>query len=117
MCHMCASYFCISLQKINYLHTCKYTYVIPQEINKYFVSSVYLQFYIRQFYESFTRLETVYSMYCGLVITVIHFISTILLLYGALTVITVYVTIRENDFVIKQGISFGRTIVTSWRPG
>ncbi|XP_076648530.1 uncharacterized protein LOC143356590 [Halictus rubicundus] len=29
--------------------------------------------------------ETVYSMYCGLVFTVIHFISTILLLYGALT--------------------------------
>lgn len=67
--------------------------------------------------KSFTRLETVYSMYCGLVITVIHFISTILLLYGALTVITVYVAIRENDFVIKQGISSGRAIVTSWRPG
>ena len=56
-------------------------------------------------------------MYCGLVITVIHFISTILLLYGALTVITVHVAIRENDFVIKQGISSGRAIVTSWRPG
>lgn len=31
--------------------------------------------------------EMVYAMYCGLVITVIHFISTMLLLYGALTVI------------------------------
>lgn len=29
--------------------------------------------------------ETVYSMYCGFVMTVVHFISTILLLYGALT--------------------------------
>lgn len=29
--------------------------------------------------------EMVYAMYCGLVITVIHFISTMLLLYGALT--------------------------------
>lgn len=30
-------------------------------------------------------IETVYSMYCGLVITVIHFMTTILLFYGALT--------------------------------
>ncbi|KAL2740691.1 uncharacterized protein V1478_000832 [Vespula squamosa] len=29
--------------------------------------------------------ETVYSMYCGLVMTVIHFMATMLLLYGALT--------------------------------
>ncbi|KAI4494105.1 hypothetical protein M0802_009259 [Mischocyttarus mexicanus] len=28
--------------------------------------------------------ETVYSIYCGLVITVIHFMTSILLLYGAL---------------------------------
>lgn len=46
-------------------------------------------------------LETVYSMYCGLVITVIHFISTILLLYGALTVIIFYVAICKNNFMIK----------------
>lgn len=45
--------------------------------------------------------ETVYSMYCGLVITVIHFISTILLLYGALTVIIFYVAICKNNFMIK----------------
>ncbi|XP_014472543.1 PREDICTED: uncharacterized protein LOC106743328 [Dinoponera quadriceps] len=29
--------------------------------------------------------ETVYSMYCGLVMAIIHFISTIMLLYGTLT--------------------------------
>ena len=61
--------------------------------------------------------ETVYSIYCGLVITVIHFISTILLLYGVLAVITVYVVILENNFMVRQVVSFGRTIATSWRPG
>jgi hypothetical protein len=33
--------------------------------------------------------EMVYAMYCGLVITIIHFISTMLLLYGVLTVIRI----------------------------
>lgn len=65
----------------------------------------------------YTCLETVYSIYCGLVITVIHFISTILLLYGVLAVITVYVVILENNFVVRQVVSFRRTIATSWRPG
>lgn len=65
----------------------------------------------------YTCLETVYSIYCGLVITVIHFISTVLLLYGVLAVITVYVVILENNFVVRQVVSFGRTIATSWRPG
>lgn len=116
MYHICPSYLDIFLQKINYTIVRK-VYVIPQEVKKYFVSSVYLRIFINLKKNYFTHLETVYSMYCGLVITVIHFISTILLLYGALTVITVYLAIRKNDFVIKQGISSGRAIVTSWRPG
>ncbi|OAD52658.1 hypothetical protein WN48_00589 [Eufriesea mexicana] len=66
--------------------------------------------------------ETVYSMYCGLVITVIHFISTILLLYGALTnnrhfmapwmmvMMTIISALTISLFLVEQDCPFIATL-------
>ncbi|XP_006624923.1 uncharacterized protein LOC102671596 [Apis dorsata] len=66
--------------------------------------------------------ETVYSMYCGLVITVIHFISTILLLYGALTnnrhfmtpwmmiMMTIISALTISLFLVQQDCPFIATL-------
>ncbi|XP_033334474.1 uncharacterized protein LOC117225215 [Megalopta genalis] len=66
--------------------------------------------------------ETVYSMYCGLVITVIHFLSTILLLYGALTnnrhfmapwmmvMMTIISALTISLFLVEQDCPFIATL-------
>ncbi|XP_068965864.1 uncharacterized protein [Bombus flavifrons] len=66
--------------------------------------------------------ETVYSIYCGLVITVIHFISTILLLYGVLAnnrhfmapwlvvMMTIISALTISVFVVEQGCPFIATL-------
>ncbi|CAK9828182.1 hypothetical protein ANTRET_LOCUS5753 [Anthophora retusa] len=66
--------------------------------------------------------ETVYSMYCGLVITVIHFSSTILLLYGALTnnrhcmapwmmvMMTIISALTISLFLVEQDCPFIATL-------
>ncbi|XP_050470744.1 uncharacterized protein LOC117166647 isoform X1 [Bombus vancouverensis nearcticus] len=70
----------------------------------------------------YTCLETVYSIYCGLVITVIHFISTILLLYGVLAnnrhfmapwlvvMMTIISALTISVFVVEQGCPFIATL-------
>ncbi|XP_012168826.1 uncharacterized protein LOC126917474 isoform X1 [Bombus affinis] len=66
--------------------------------------------------------ETVYSIYCGLVITVIHFISTVLLLYGVLAnnrhfmapwlvvMMTIISALTISVFVVEQGCPFIATL-------
>ncbi|KAG7210581.1 hypothetical protein KM043_012099 [Ampulex compressa] len=66
--------------------------------------------------------ETVYSMYCGLGIAIVHFISAILLLYGALTnnrrfmapwmmvMITIISALTISVFLVEQECPFIATL-------
>lgn len=61
--------------------------------------------------------EMVYAMYCSLVIAVIHFISTTLLLHGALTVIEITWRNSQRSMSLSMMYSIFRTIVILWLLG